>query len=158
MRWRLVGLRSLVLALWGAWVGGFMFYGAIVVPILHDELDSLTAGGITRRVTDGLNAVGAIALATWAALLIVEGRTARRIVGRARWVAFGISTGLLIGLIAMHEVMDGKLDTTGLDAFYPWHRAYLVVSTIQWVVNVGLLALSVAAWSLPTRTRSESSS
>ncbi len=151
MAWRRVGLRSVALVLWGAWVGGFMFYGAIVVPVLHDELDSLAAGGITRRVTDGLNAVGAIALAAWGALLFVEGRPGQRVVGRLRLVAYGASAGLLTGLIAMHAVMDRRLDTTGLDEFYPWHRAYLIVSTAQWLVNVVLLALSVAAWSMPTR-------
>src|SRR5207248_2614662 len=47
------------------WLGGFSFYGAAVVPVLHDVLDHWEAGGITRRVTDRLNAVGAATLALW---------------------------------------------------------------------------------------------
>src|SRR5690349_4032594 len=41
-----------------AWLGGFMFYGGAVVPILDEALGSFDAGQITRRVTDRLNLVG----------------------------------------------------------------------------------------------------
>ena len=34
------------------WLGGFTFYGAVVLWVLHDEYGSLDAGRITQRVTE----------------------------------------------------------------------------------------------------------
>ena len=48
------------------WQGGFMFYGGVVVPVGSEVLGSDTdQGWITRKVTDYLNAAGAVALAVW---------------------------------------------------------------------------------------------
>jgi hypothetical protein len=126
------------------WVGGFMFYGAAVVPALHDALDSFTAGFITRRVTDRLNAVGAVALVLWGA----AGWSERRPGLRAAWYGLlATSAGLLVALFVLHGVMDDRLDAGRLRGFYPLHRVYLVVSTVQWLVNLGLLAVALRAWS-----------
>jgi hypothetical protein len=55
--------------------------------------------------------------------------------------------------------MENRLETIGLLGFYPWHRAYLLVSTIQWGANLFLVAIAVRV--LVDRgilTRSDSSS
>src|SRR6478672_2408664 len=62
--WRLV-LRFLSLAGLSVWIGGFTFYSAAVVPVLHEDLGGVEAGSVTRRVTDRLNAVGVVTLVVW---------------------------------------------------------------------------------------------
>ena len=63
---------------------------------------------------------------------------------RVRWSALWATTVLLFFLIVLHRSMDEWLATSGLRGFYPLHRAYLMASTAQWFVNLGLL-LTVAA-------------
>ena len=48
--------------------------------------------------------------------------------------------------------MDVLLDAEGHsviepDGFYALHRAYLIVSTLQWLGAIGLLVLTLADWS-----------
>lgn len=127
-------LRLARLAGLALWLGGFTFYSGAVIPILHDELDSLRTGTITQQATDRLNLIGGTTLAVWWASRLHRGL---RGWGLRRLAA---STALLIVLVALHEVMDRRLDEGRLRGFYPWHRAYLIVSTAQWAVNLGLLA------------------
>ena len=123
-----------------SWAGGFAFYGAAVVPVLHDELDRLQAGAITARVTDTLNALGAAILVVWWAAALAGRPGAGDRARRARFGLLAASSTLLLSLIALHRVMDGRLDSGNLRGFYPLHRAYLIASTAQWFVNLGLLA------------------
>jgi hypothetical protein len=128
------------------WMGGFTLYGAAVVPILHDELDGLQAGGITRRVTDVLNAVGVATVTTWWVAAAIERRAGPARVVRLRLGLLAMTTAILVGLIALHRVMDRRPDTGGLEGFYPRHRAYLIASTVQWFVNLGLIVTSLVVW------------
>ena len=126
------------------WLGGFTFYGAAVVPVLHDVLDHWQAGGITRRVTDTLNAVGAATLALWwlgAWLDRSRGPAGPR---RARAGLLAACTATLTALVALHVVMDARLDAGRLRGFYPLHRLYLWISTLQWLAQLGLLAVAPA--------------
>ncbi len=50
-----------------------------------------------------------------------------------------ISTLCLAALVVLHVVMDAKLDRGRLAGFYSWHRAYLWISTVQWLANLALL-------------------
>jgi hypothetical protein len=140
-------IRSLVLRFacsltLAVWVGGFTFYGAVVIPILHEELDSLQAGGITRRVTDVLNAVGVATLTVWSLAAWFERSVEPHPVRRARLGLLATSLVLLLFLILLHEIMDQWLEAGSLRSFYPLHRAYLIASTAQWFANLGLMALS----------------
>lgn len=145
---RSLALRFACVAGMALWVGGFTFYGGVVVPILHEELDRLQAGGITRRVTDALNVVGAATVAVWWLAALAERPPGPAWAVRARLGLLAATSALLAGLIALHAVMDRRLDAGagGLRNFYPLHRAYLIVSTAQWLVNLAILATSLVLW------------
>jgi hypothetical protein len=122
------------------WLGGFTFYAGVVVPILHDEFDSITGSAVTRRATDALNLIGLATLPLWWSWAWFAGRSGPAPWRRGRSVLLAVSSISLLALIAMHEHMDRLLDSTGLRNFYPWHRAYLITSTAQWAANLGLIA------------------
>jgi hypothetical protein len=111
------------------WLGGFTFYGAAVVPIYHRHFTPTEVGLATREVTDALNGVGLVALV----LLALEAR------GRRRGRLVAVAAALLATLAGLHEVMDSRIDAGAFGDFYPLHRAYLVVHTILWAVQVALL-------------------
>jgi hypothetical protein len=141
-------LRSLFLVALSIYTGGFTFYSVVVIRILHDRLASaFEAGLITQRVTDALNAFGVVTLLLgWCVLGVTWGRRARGDCG-SRWQfrALAISSICLVVLLVLHRVLDHKLATVPLAGFYPWHRAYLWTSTVQWIANVGLLIQSAGA-------------
>ena len=58
---------------------------------------------------------------------------------RARLWLSACSTLILGLLVALHRVMDHRLDTGQWGDFYSLHRAYLIASTAQWLLNLGLL-------------------
>jgi hypothetical protein len=141
-------LRLFFVVALAIYFGGFTFYSAFVIPILHDRLpSSLEAGRVTGRVTTALNAVGAVTLALGWCLLasLVAGRgRGDRAIPRQFWT-LSISSICLGVLVALHGVLDRKLGSDALDGFYLWHRAYLWVSTVQWLANLGLLIQSARA-------------
>lgn len=136
-------LRTACLSAMAVWVGGFCFYAGVVVPILHDEFDSLSGSFVTRRATDSLNLIGLATIALWWAWALLGNRLGPASWRRARIGLLGTSSIFLLSLFVMHARMDRMLDTTGLTSFYPWHRAYLIVSTAQWAANLGLIASAV---------------
>src|SRR5207244_10479863 len=59
--------RFLVLIAVMFWQGGFTFYGAVVIHVGHQVLESrITQGLITHSVTNYLNVAGVVALILWA--------------------------------------------------------------------------------------------
>ncbi|MEO6808439.1 MAG: DUF4149 domain-containing protein [Isosphaeraceae bacterium] len=155
MRLRTLALRVVANFALALWIGGFTFYGAVVVPILHEDLDSLQAGGITRRVTDSLNLSGLAALAiAWPAAWSDHTRASNR-VRRLRFGLLALTSLCLIGLMGLHVVMDSQLDAGRLRGFYPWHRIYLILSTVQWFVNLALIAAFLASWTGPVLSTNE---
>ena len=124
------------------WLGGFTLYSAVVIPILHDHLGvPFEVGLITRRVTNVLNAIGVVTLLVGWWLVVDPGaRPAdRNSTNRLRSAPLAISTLCLAALVVLHVVMDAKLDRGRLAGFYSWHRAYLWISTVQWLANLALL-------------------
>jgi hypothetical protein len=143
--------RFVLLVLFGFWQGGFLFYAAVVVPIGTAELGSpLSQGFITRRVTDGLNEAGLVALIplAWDCL------AARDALRWRRWARIALLLLLLLTLLELfhlHAALDALLDPVNrtLDdrrAFRPLHRMYLWVQTVQWGAGLVFLLLSLSAW------------
>ena len=140
-------VRFVALLLFTVWVGGFTFYGAVVLPALHGAFGLPVAGGITQRISNPLNALGAVTLAVFWAVVWMERDTS--LPARPRMVRLWLLVAdslLLLGLIAGHPVLDRLLAAGSLPAFDPAHRVYLWLSTLQWFVNVGLLAVTLALW------------
>ncbi len=141
MSLRLLVLRLLGLVAMAIWFGGFTFYSAVVVAVLHDALGSVAGGQITQRVTVTLNTIGLVAVALWWLLVVAEPQERKGVRGKARLGLLVATTVLLAFLIVLHGELDRRLDAGHLLGFYPLHRVYLVASTAQWFANLGLLAL-----------------
>lgn len=141
---RLLVLRFLCLFSLSVWVGGFTFYSAVVIPVLHESLGSLETGYVTQQVTDYLNAVGGVAVALWWLAAFADRSAGSVSARRARLGLLAATTVLLLGQLGLHRVMDGRLESGGLRGFYPLHRVYLVASTAQWFTNLGLMAVTLA--------------
>jgi hypothetical protein len=143
--------RFVLLLCLAFWQGGFMFYGGVVVTVGASVLGSETEQGfITQSVTNYLNVAGAVCVTVWGVALACDTRLSSGL-GRLCW---GFWAGIAIGLgvlIGLHLVMDRGLDSAGhtiLDeqSFLQLHEAYITTSTIQWLLCVALLGLTLAAW------------
>jgi hypothetical protein len=134
--------RWLFLVALSIYIGGFTFYSAVVIPVLHDRLESsLETGLITQRVTDVLNLLGVVTLSLgWCVygLSAVRAFRSDRGGGRKIWPLV-ISSICLVVLLVLHRVLDHKLETNTFAGFYPYHQAYLWTSTVQWFANLALL-------------------
>jgi hypothetical protein len=134
--------RGLFLVALSIYIGGFTFYSAVVIPVLHDQLESsLETGLITQRVTDVLNLLGVATLSWgWCVYGLSTVREFRKDQGsRFKIWPLVISSVCLVVLLVLHRVLDLKLETNTFDGFYPYHRAYLWTSTVQWLANLALL-------------------
>lgn len=150
--------RTVLLAVFALWFGGFTFYTAFVVPTGTEVLGSGRAQGmITQQVTNQLNLIGGFMVA----LLIVDfslgwPRRSKRVSLLMGLLTGGISILWLIilwlhltldGMIINHEQISDEIE------FYQTHRIYLWTSTVQWVLCwIWLLAI-VSDWFPPTRKR-----
>ena len=142
-------LRSLFLVALAIYTGGFTFYMRGCDPSPPPTISKRFSGWITtQRVTDQLNVPGvATLLLGWCiALGATAGDRDRADRGR-RWQLGMLATSsiCLVALLVLHRVMDRKLANLALAEFYPWHRAYLSTSTVQWIANLGLLIQSASA-------------
>jgi hypothetical protein len=143
--------RFLVLQILLVWQGGFLFYTAVVVPAGTHALGSAAAQGvITARVTDWLNVLGVIGvLVTAWELNYSRDFDPRRTA--ARWWLWGVAVLCQMLLLYLHLLLDAFMDPQRTrivirEPFYPVHRAYLWVSTVQWVACLLLAVLTIAAW------------
>ena len=143
--------RLLLLVTLMFWQGGFMFYGAVVVPVGSEVLGShLEQGFITRSVTNYLNMAGAVALAAWGWDVATErGSTQRK--RRLRWFLWSLLVLMLCSLAWLHLRLEELLDVEAfriLDRprYRTLHQWYLIVSTVQWAGAVLMAALTIRAW------------
>jgi hypothetical protein len=143
--------RFLLIVCIAFWQGGFMFYGGVVVPIGASVLGSeVEQGFITQAVTNYLNCAGAVCVVVWGVMLALD-TSPLSWLRRACWTLWSglvISLGILIGL---HVLMDRSLDIPGRNVldeakFLRLHGAYIATSTAQWLISLGLLALTLNAW------------
>jgi fatty acid desaturase len=139
-------VRILLLLAMSVWLGGFVFYGGVVVPVLHDEFGTLDGAAVTRRVTFTLNLIGAGTLALWLVGLRLRDLGAHPRIAVAIILAWLLSTLSLQGLIGLHDTMERRLDAGRMSGFYPLHRVYLTLSTAQAVANLVLLSARLALW------------
>jgi len=130
--------------------GGFVFYGAVVVPIGTRQLDSaLLQGLITQRVTWWLNLLGLLAwgLAAWN--LAARSRNGWP-TARGRWL-LGCRGACLLALWLLHDHLGGFIDRDeeilrDRDQFRLWHIVYLWISTLDWVLGCLSLVWWLRAW------------
>jgi hypothetical protein len=146
----LLARRFLVVIALMFWQGGFTFYASVVVPVGQEVLGShLDQGYITRQVTKYLNLSGAVALLVLALDLVAAREAAW--VRRLRWLLWLGMASALVVLVWLHPHLDQFLDPTtptviDYAAFYPMHRLYLWVSTVQWGCGLGFAWLTLRAW------------
>jgi hypothetical protein len=142
--------RFAVLQLLMLWQGGFLFYTSVVVP-LGTQLNGPTGqGAVTARVTEWLNLIGAVALAALA-LDLAFARDPNRRRTACRWWTWFVAFACQYLLFFFHACLDHFMDDARRrvvvrEAFYPAHRAYLWVSTVQWLAGLLLAWWSVRAW------------
>ena len=141
--------RFLLLQLLILWQGGFLFYALVVVPTGGNVLGSeLQQGLITQRVTVWLNYFGA------AFLLFAMFELKRESQNRLRLVLLILACALQASLFLLHRTLDDLIDfedQTLRDSrrFYEWHRVYLIVSALLWLVMLLYSYLMLRIW---TRT------
>jgi hypothetical protein len=149
-------LRWLFLVALSIYTGGFTFYSAVVIPVLHDRLESsLETGLVTQRVTDVLNLLGVATLSLGWCVYGLSAVCGCQSVRGSRWKIWPlvVSSICLVTLLILHRVLDRKLETSTFAGFYPYHRAYLWTSTVQWIANLGLLSQSASAFTPSPRPR-----
>lgn len=142
--------RFAVLQLLMLWQGGFLFYTSVVVP-LGTKLNGPTGqGALTARVTDWMNLLGVIALVALA-LDVAFATDPNRRRTACRWWTWFVALVCQYLLFFVHACLDHFMDDARRlvlvhDAFYPAHRVYLWVSTVQWAAGLLLAWWSVRAW------------
>jgi len=130
------------------WLGGFMFYGSVVVPTIREVLaDIPPRGAITQRVTGWMNLAGTLALL----LMFVDTYASPVRRQRWRWLAW---LGMMLphlALIWMHREMSHQMRLpefhhSDMTPFMMWHRAYLLISTVQWAAGMAFVFLTLCQW------------
>jgi hypothetical protein len=147
--------RFLVVQMLMLWQGGFLFYTSVVVPEGTKLLGAAGQGAITARVTDALNAVGAVALAV---LALELSRTRDPNTRRTawRWVAWSVALVCQGLLVYFHMLLDAFMDedrryVVVRPPFYPVHRMYLWTSTVLWAACVLLTWWTLRSWRVEDR-------
>jgi hypothetical protein len=105
----------------------------------------LEQGFITQSVTNYLNVAGAVCLTIWGILLWYQ-----RGNSRTSWALWLFLTFGLVALAVIHIRMDQSLDpnsrsVTG-SGFHSFHRAYIAISTLQWIASLMLLSVTLHLW------------
>jgi hypothetical protein len=142
-------LRFTVIAALMFWQGGFTFYASVVVPIGQATLGHLQQGLITRQVTNYLNIAAVVALLPLAwDVASTRAQASRRRLRWLTWLGMAVMLGLLVWL---HGRLDDLLDVEAVRVldrglFRPQHRAYLWLSTMQWVLGILYLLLTLQSW------------
>ena len=121
-------VRVLALVSMTFWLGGFTFYGSVVIPILHDEIGGLEGGVVTGQVSNYLNAFGVAAVLFWWLMAASERTIGACWARRLRFGLLVVSSAILAALVALHPVLDARLDAGSMRRFYPLHQVYLIAT------------------------------
>jgi hypothetical protein len=135
-----------MVVLMGVWVGGLATYGAMLLPVLHARLTVAGTAPITRQFTAGLNALGLATLLLWALGLSATRRDWSRRAWWSSWALLAASAGLLVVEFGLHTLLSRQMQQgqTSSEGFYPLHRIYLIASSLQWLVNLGLIGVAMS--------------
>jgi len=140
--------RFLVVLALMFWMGGFMFYGAVVVPTNRIELkDMPQRGTITQHVTEWMNFAGTLALL----VLFVDTYASAAGSQRWRWVCWAGMVIPHLFLIWLHRELTKQMSAPGfhqsdIKGFLIWHRVYLITNTVQWFAGMVFLGLTLRQW------------
>ena len=124
------------------WLGGFTFYGSVVIPSGMKVLGGhVKQGFITQEVTGWLNISAAVALPIllWNTLAIWSARERwARWTLTATWIVMAM---VQVELFMLHPALDRLLDPQAREVldyehFDMLHRIYLVSSTAQWAAGL----------------------
>ena len=151
--------RFLVVQLLMLWQGGFLFYASVVVPIGTDVLGgSFAQGQITQQVTYTLNSIGLTAMAVCAWELFYSRRLSRRrrLMLYSSWILMTVG---VLTLIVIHRHLDEVVSFhsrsfSDRTAFRYWHRAYLWISTVQWIAGLVFALFLLLTWQSTDRRMS----
>jgi hypothetical protein len=141
------------------WMGGFMFYGAVVVPTNRIELkDMPQRGTITQRVTEWMNLAGTLALL----VLFVDTYASAGSRQPSRWIAWAGMVMPHLFLIWLHTQLTRQMAIPGfhqsdMHGFLIWHRVYLITNTLQWFSGMVFLGLTLRQWRREDRSEEKSS-
>ena len=130
-------ISSVMLSIW--W-GAFTFYSGVVINVGMQVLGSHTEMGfITQAVTNYLNFISFPILVFMAYTF----RTEKRFFTTALLLVF-----LQAILFFLHFELDKLLDIEqriilNRATFYSFHRVYLLISTLIWLIVSGILILTV---------------
>ncbi|MFO0951828.1 MAG: DUF4149 domain-containing protein [Isosphaeraceae bacterium] len=142
-----LSLRWLAIVSLAVWFGGFTFYSAVVVPVLGEVMGKVESGSmVTREVTVTLNQIGVGTLAVWWVLSALERNAGGVWRARLRWGCLAVNSGLLVWLFVLHGVLGQQLDEGSMTGFYARHEFYLILSTVQWTLNLALVGLTLRIW------------
>ena len=134
------------------WVGGFFFYAGVVVPTGSRVLESdREQGFITQQVTGWLNLSSIPVLAIFFVDVLIQRRVQSTFARRthlATWIGMVLAQ---VVLFVVHASLDGHLDSTAHRVlsraqFYPTHRVYVIVATLQQLFAIGYIGLTVIGW------------
>lgn len=129
-----------MIAAFAIWFGGFTFYTSVVVPIGTDVLgSSRTQGFVTQQVTNVLNMVGGVTLLLGFLDFFFEIKARTRKLNFVLITTLALLALLWIGLLVLHPKLDAMLEpehehVSDESHFYQLHRAYLWISTVQWLL------------------------
>lgn len=144
--------RTILIAAFALWFGGFIFYVSFVVPIGSRVLNSArTQGFITQEVTHWLNLVCGIAVAMMLAESAISWKQSRPPWRGIQLTAVLACLAMLGGLIWIHPLLDGLIDLengkiTNRQRFHGLHRVYLWLCTLQWAAACVWLPIAIASW------------
>lgn len=150
--------RFLVVLALMFWQGGFMFYGAVTVPVTREVLRGRAEPSqITEQVTQWMNLIGTVAILVkfldcWSSPLL------RR---WWRWAGWLILAAPQPVIVWMHREMSGQMSAPGfhgsnMHSFHHWHQVYLLLNTLQWLGGMIFLIQSIKSWRMEDMAPSKS--
>lgn len=147
----LILFRSLVLSALMVWLGGFTFYGAIVIPTAHQVLGThVDVGFITQQVSTWLNYGGALTCLLLLINLVGADRSRKVLFWILAMTWLAMSMGQVV-LFLMHPHLDVLMDPgqhaiINREHFRSLHRIYLLIASLQWGMGVAHVIALVADW------------
>jgi hypothetical protein len=128
------------------WQGGFMFYGAVTVPILREVFGS-EGSFVTERVTVWINWAGTIAIL----IAFVDVFASPLAAKRWRWLMWLAMFVVEPVLVWMRHEMAIQMLHRGFQPSFNgfmlyWHKPYLFLSSGQWLAAMIFIWLTLRAW------------